>query len=58
QYVTSWYNIAKSETNTITMNYKAYDYENARLILPGLTFGAGSFPSIKKMFNKAVPAIL
>jgi hypothetical protein len=58
QYVTSWYNIAKSETNTITMNYKAYDAENARLILPGLIFGAGSFASIKKMFIKAVPAIL
>lgn len=54
-YIKSWYNIAKSEMTAITLSYKAYDYNASRVINPGILFGAGSFQSIKKMFNNAIP---
>lgn len=56
-FTSNWYNFKKTETSvgTVTVTYKAYDYTSATLMLPGIVFAAGSFGSIKKMFNNAVP---
>ncbi len=54
-YINSWYNVTKTEMTTITLLYKAYDYNTSKVINPGIVFGAGSFNAIKKLFNKSVP---
>lgn len=45
----------KTSNSIIKLDYRAYDAELGKAILPNILFGASSIEAIKKLFIKAVP---
>lgn len=45
----------KTSKSIIKLDYRAYDAEQGKAILPNILFGASNLEAIKKLFNNAVP---